>query len=49
VVVYDDGSGDVWPVSVAAWKSHACAVAERNLTREEWSRFVTGRAFARVC
>jgi len=49
VTIYDDGKGAVWPVSVAAWKAHACSVAGRNLTREEWSRFVTGRSYARVC
>jgi hypothetical protein len=27
----------------------ACRVAERNFTREEWRRFVTGRSYERVC
>jgi len=49
VTIYDDGRGAVWPVSLAAWKAHACQVAGRNLTREEWSRFVTGRPYAKVC
>jgi len=49
VVVYDDGSGFVWPVSPEAWQEQACSVAGRNLTREEWRRYVTGRDFASVC
>jgi DNA-binding SARP family transcriptional activator/WD40 repeat protein len=49
IAVYDDGSGAVWPLAVDAWKQHACAVAGRNLTREEWSRFITGRAYRSTC
>ena len=29
--------------------SHACAVAGRNLTREEWARSVSGHAYTRTC
>jgi DNA-binding SARP family transcriptional activator/WD40 repeat protein len=49
IVVYQDGKGFVWPVSGRAWADHACAVAGRNLTREEWSRFVGGRRYVNVC
>ena len=49
VVVYDDGSGSAWPVSPEAWKQHACGVAGRNFTREEWRRYVTGLDFSAVC
>ena len=49
VVVYDDGTGFVWPASAAAWEQHACAVAGRNFTHEEWRRFVGGRTYSRVC
>jgi WD40 repeat protein len=49
VVVYDDGNGFVWPTSVVAWEKHACAVAGRNFTHEEWRRFVGSRSYARVC
>lgn len=49
IAVYGDGRGFVWPASTAAWKRHACAVAGRNFTREEWSRYVGGRAYAGVC
>jgi WD40 repeat protein len=49
VTLYEDGRGTVWPATVADWKDHACRVAGRNFTREEWSRLVTGRGYSRVC
>ena len=49
IVIYEDGTGYVWPATVRAWEEHACQVAGRDLTREEWSRFVTGRHYTRVC
>ena len=49
IVVYQDGKAFVWPVSLRAWADHACAVAGRNLTREEWSRFVGGHRYVNVC
>jgi hypothetical protein len=42
-------SGAVWPLGVDAWKQHACAVAARKLTHEEWSRFITGRDYRSTC
>ena len=49
MVLYDDGTGFVWPTSVDAWERHACQVAHRNPTHEEWQRFVGGRSYSRVC
>lgn len=49
LVVDNDGNGFTWPMSIAAWERRACTVAGRNLTRREWTRFVTGHAYARVC
>jgi WD40 repeat protein len=49
VVVYSDGSAAVWPVSVGGWMDHACAVARRNFTQEEWSRFVPNQPYQRTC
>ena len=49
VTLYQDGRGAVWPGTLSAWEEHACRVAGRNFTREEWSRFVTGRAYAKTC
>jgi WD40 repeat protein len=44
-----DGRGVIWPASVSAWMQHACAVAGRNFTDEEWARFVGKRPYARTC
>ena len=49
IVVDDHGNGFTWPTSIAAWEQRACTVAGRNFTRQEWSRFVTGHRYARVC
>jgi DNA-binding SARP family transcriptional activator/WD40 repeat protein len=49
IVVDDHGNGFTWPTSIAAWEQRACTIAGRNLTRQEWSRFVTGQRYAQVC
>jgi WD40 repeat protein len=49
VALYQDGRGTVWPSSLAAWDAQACRVAGRNFTREEWSRFGTGRSYGKTC
>jgi WD40 repeat protein len=49
LIVDDQGHGFLWPTSPTAWERHACAVAGRNLTREEWARFVTGYRYRAVC
>jgi hypothetical protein len=43
------GHGFVWPATVAAWRSQACSVAGRNLTREEWGTFLPGQPYAKTC
>jgi WD40 repeat protein len=49
LAVNANGHGSLWPVNPAAWANHACAVAGRNLTHEEWSRFITGYRYTQVC
>jgi WD40 repeat protein/class 3 adenylate cyclase len=49
IVVSQTGRGWIWPATLTAWEQHACNVAGRNLTREEWSRYVTGKAYSRIC
>lgn len=41
------GSGDVWlwDVGVDAWKALACRIANRNLTRAEWARYINPEPF----
>ncbi len=49
VVVHEDGTGELWPASLTEWKHHACAVAGRNFTHEEWRRYVGNRPCAATC
>jgi DNA-binding SARP family transcriptional activator/WD40 repeat protein len=49
VAVFGDGKGYSWPVAPRAWENHACAVAARNFTHEEWRRFVGGRSYSTIC
>ena len=49
LAVDDHGNGFTWPTSLAAWERRACTVAGRNLTRAEWTRYVPGYSYARVC
>ena len=48
-VAYEDGRIDIWPISLPALEQHACAVAGRNFTREEWARFVHGHSYRKIC
>jgi WD40 repeat protein/DNA-binding SARP family transcriptional activator len=49
LTVNANGDGSLWPVSTPALETQACTVAGRNLTREEWSRFITGYGYSQVC
>jgi WD40 repeat protein len=46
---YGDGSAYRFPATIQAWERQACAEAGRNLTTEEWRRFVGGRSYSKVC
>ena len=49
VVVYTDGSANVWPVSVDGLMNRACALAGRSLAADEWNRFVAGHPYQQTC
>jgi WD40 repeat protein len=49
LVINDHGNGFTWPMSLAAWEQRACAVAGRNLTPVEWSRYLPGQGYMPVC
>jgi WD40 repeat protein len=49
LVVDDHGNGFTWPTSLPAWEQRACTVAGRNLTRAEWTRYLPGHPYTRVC
>jgi hypothetical protein len=39
----------LWNVSITAWKARACRAAGRNLTWEEWQRYLPGRPYEQTC
>jgi hypothetical protein len=46
------GGHDVrlWPVTLDGWIRHACTLAKRNLTKDEWDQFVgPDRPYVRTC
>jgi WD40 repeat protein/DNA-binding SARP family transcriptional activator/energy-coupling factor transporter ATP-binding protein EcfA2 len=49
VVLYSDGHGVIWPATLSAWMQHACSVAGRNLTPDEWSRYIGSTHYERTC
>jgi hypothetical protein len=49
VVIAANREGSVWPTTLDDWEKHACAAAGRNLTRAEWSQFITGHEYTRLC
>jgi WD40 repeat protein len=40
-----------WDLAVDRWMAEACAIANRNLTQEEWNRFLgsSGEAYRKTC
>jgi WD40 repeat protein len=49
IAVSDRGRGVSWNISPPAWSQHACAVAGRELTAQEWSDALPGRRYRRIC
>jgi WD40 repeat protein/DNA-binding SARP family transcriptional activator len=49
VALFDDGDGVIWPVTLRAWLQHACSIAGRNLTPDEWSRYIGSARYERTC
>jgi WD40 repeat protein len=49
IVAYTDGSMLRWNIDPSSWRARACAVAGRNLTRDEWARFLPERPYGTVC
>jgi hypothetical protein len=45
-VKYITGDAFRWDVRLETWRRRACAVAGRELTRDEWARFAPDRPYA---
>ena len=39
----------VWPTGLRAWERFACHVADRDLTRGEWSQLLPNRPYRSIC
>ena len=48
-VLRETGVALRWEVTPGAWSRHACRVAGRDLTRDEWTGLATTQKFRRVC
>jgi WD40 repeat protein/DNA-binding SARP family transcriptional activator len=45
----DDGQVLRWDIDPASWRERACSIAGRNLTQDEWERFLPDRPYRRTC
>jgi WD40 repeat protein len=45
----DDRVVTVWPFGLDAWRERACAIANRELTPEEWQFFVPDQPYRSIC
>jgi WD40 repeat protein len=46
---FQDGTVLLWDVDPASWRKRACAIAGRDLTRQEWDEFLPGRPYQPSC
>jgi WD40 repeat protein len=49
IIAYDDGSIVSFETDPHAWEAHACEVAGRDLTQDEWDDAFPDRAYGRTC
>jgi hypothetical protein len=49
VVLDDQLPGLRYPMAPAVWLREVCAVAGRDLTRDEWDRYLPGREYRATC
>ncbi len=45
----DDGAIILWNVSLEWWQASACAIASRNLTRDEWQQYLGSEPYHETC
>jgi len=49
VLLNGDAHGYRYPLDPARWLAEACGIAGRDLTEDEWARYVPDRAYAPTC
>ena len=45
----EGGPGHCYPLDPAQWLALACTIAGRDLTQEEWDRYLPGTPYRPVC
>ncbi len=46
---FSNGALHRWDLDPASWTRHACEIAGRDMTQEEWQRALPGRPYQHVC
>jgi dipeptidyl aminopeptidase/acylaminoacyl peptidase len=44
-----DSSVQIWDTDPRSWQQRACVIAKRNLTREEWRRYIGDQHYHKTC
>ena len=45
----EHGTVELWRYGVEAWQAQACAIANRNLTADEWQQYLGNAVYHRTC
>ena len=45
----EDKTVRLWDVDPRSWQQRACAIANRNLTREEWRKYLSDQPYRKTC
>jgi WD40 repeat protein len=49
LTTHGDGKATIWNIDPESWSTRACALANRQLTREEWAEFLPSRRYEPAC
>ena len=49
IAQYFDGQTWVWDIDPSSWRDRACSIAGRNLTQDEWKKYLPDRPYRRTC
>jgi DNA-binding SARP family transcriptional activator/WD40 repeat protein len=49
IALNGDQPGRRYQLHPSTWLTRACAIADRNLTRDEWDAYIPGRAYEQTC
>ncbi len=39
----------LWDIDRESWKRHACMIANRNMTKDEWNHFMDDEPYVKTC